>query len=482
MNADERFSDRKLHEECAVFGASLKKDTAAGITYNGLLSLQHRGQEGAGIAVCSENKIICHKGLGLVSEVFGNREIRSLPPGRTAIGHNRYSTTGNNTAANVQPFVTDYLTGRIAVAHNGNIINARFLRKELFQRGVDFNASSDSEIISSLIAYETVRSFLSGRDSVNKTLEGVIEACKKLEGAFSLVILNGKHQLIAVRDPHGFRPLCIGQNETGTVVASESCAVECCGFSFLRDIRPGEVLVIENGEITFAQQVLPEKKKGLCVFEYIYFARPDSMIDGLNVAQARRAMGRILAEEAPVDADAVSPIPDSGWEAALGYAETSGLPFLSSFVKNRYIGRSFIYPIQEQRESAVRLKLNPLRGNVEGKRIVLIDDSIVRGTTCALIIRSLKEAGAKEVHMRISSPPFRYTCYFGTDIGDEKNLLANKIDPEKMARAVGADSLKFLSLSGLRQACRQTRLPLCLGCFTGDYGIPVEKICKEDFE
>ena len=206
------------------------------------------------------------------------------------------------------------------------------------------------------------------------------------------------------------------------------------------------------------------------------------MIDGLNVAQARRAMGRILAEEAPVDADAVSPIPDSGWEAALGYAETSGLPFLSSFVKNRYIGRSFIYPIQEQRENAVRLKLNPLRGNVEGKRIVLIDDSIVRGTTCALIIRSLKEAGAKEVHMRISSPPFRYTCYFGTDIGDEKNLLANKIDPEKMARAVGADSLKFLSLSGLRQACRQTRLPLCLGCFTGDYGIPVEKICKEDFE
>jgi len=451
----------KLHEECAVFGVSLTADEAAGVTYNGLLALQHRGQEGAGIAVAEGNHIHCRKDVGLVSEVFSGRALGQLPKGRVAVGHTRYSTTGGNIKENVGPFVTEYLTGRIATAHNGNITNAKDIRDGLESFGLHFGATSDSEVVSSLIAYYITKE--------GGELQGVVRAAQLLRGAFSLVIAGGG-KLIALRDPSGYRPLCLGQNETGCAVASESCALDACGFPPLRCVLPGEVLVIENGEITHQEVLLHQKERGggLCIFEYVYFARPDSVIDGLSVYEARYNMGLALAAEHPVEADVVCGVPDSGLEAASGYSAGSGLPLAAGFVKNRYIGRSFIYPTQSQRDSAVRLKLNPLAANIAGKRVVLVDDSIVRGTTSAKIVRSLKNAGAKEVHMRISSPPFRYTCHYGTDIDSEENLIANQMNTEEICRRIGADSLGYISIGGLAGACGKCALPFCTACFTGD--------------
>ncbi|MCL2044436.1 MAG: amidophosphoribosyltransferase [Treponema sp.] len=452
----------KLHEECAVFGASLTTNEAPGITYNGLLTLQHRGQEGAGIAVVHNGKIHCRKDVGLVSEVFSSGNLEKLPGAEIAVGHTRYSTTGNNTIENVGPFITEYLTGRIATAHNGNITNAQELRDELKKQGLQFNATSDSEVISSLMAYCITR--------VDDVLFGIIEAADLLQGAFSLVIATSGNRLIAVRDPNGIRPLCIGRNEIGYVIASEDCALQACGFNFERNVLPGEVIVVENGKITHQGIKLGKKEHvcGLCIFEFVYFARPDSVIDGLSVYKARYNMGRVLAEEFPVDADVVCGVPDSGLDAANGYSAKSGIPLVSGFVKNRYIGRSFIYPTQTQRDSAVRLKLNPLSAIISGKRIVLVDDSIVRGTTSEKIVRSLKNAGAKEVHMRISSPPFRYTCHYGTDIDSEENLIANKMNLEEICRSIGADSLGYISIEGLKKACDECVLPLCTACFTGN--------------
>lgn len=458
----------KLNEECAVFGVSLKAndnspgDEAAGITYNGLLTMQHRGQEGAGIAVLHGSSIVCNKNTGLVSEIFNRRTMNELPDSFIAIGHTRYSTTGSNLIENVQPFVTEFLTGRIATAHNGNIINSKELRKKLENLGLDFEATSDSEVISSLVAYKTLKS-----GNIEK---GVTEAASLLVGAFSLVILSNDRKLIAMRDPSGFRPLCIGKNDNGIVVASESCALDSCGFTFLRDIEPGEVVIIENGEITHSEIYKQNERSSLCIFEYVYFARPDSIIDGLSVYEARYNTGRTLAREHPVDADAVCGVPDSGLEAAMGYAAESRLPLVSGFVKNRYIGRSFIFPTQAQRENAVKLKLNPLKINIDGKRIVLVDDSIVRGTTSARIIRNLRQTGAREVHMRISSPPFRHTCHFGTDIDSEENLIANKITIDDICKKIGADTLGYISLEGLTAACKKCRLSFCTGCFNGNYG------------
>jgi len=457
--------DGKLHEECAVFGVSLTVDEAAGITYNGLLSLQHRGQEGAGIALVDKNKIICHKKTGLVSEVFSRGTLAKLPKVKTAVGHTRYSTTGTNVAENVGPFVTEYLTGRIATAHNGNIINALEIRERLAKHGLQFSATSDSEVVSSLIAYCMTKE----KDGIS----GIVRAVDSLKGAFSLILATGENELIAVRDPNGFRPLCIGQNETGCAVASESCALEVCGFEFVRDILPGEIVVFKNGKIT-RQETKPHNhayEQGLCIFEYVYFARPDSVIDGLSVYQARYNMGVALAEAYPVDADIVCGVPDSGLEAATGYSAQSGIPLVSGFVKNRYIGRSFIYPTQTERDSAVRLKLNPLSANVRGKRIVLVDDSIVRGTTSEKIIKSLKNAGASAVHMRISSPPFRHTCHYGTDIDGEENLIANKMNNDEICQKIGADSLGYISMEGLRIACVKCERSFCTACFTGD-GMP----------
>ncbi len=464
----------KLHEECAVFGISIDGGEAAGLTYNGLLAMQHRGQEGAGIAVLSDRNILYHKGEGLVSEVFTAPVLAKQPQSHIAVGHCRYSTTGNNSPQNVQPFLTEYLTGRIATVHNGNITNAGSLRAKLTELGCGFTASSDSEVVSSLVAYEIV--------SCGDTVQGVINAARQMEGAFSMIVLTSADQLIAVRDPHGFRPLCIGESPHGTVIASESCALDSCDFKFLRDVMPGEVVVVEDGKIVSSSIELHAKAKGICIFEYVYFARPDSVIEGLSVYEARCNMGRILAKEHPVEADMVCGVPDSGNEAAVGYAQESGIPLIPGFVKNRYIGRSFIFPTQLQRESAVRMKLNPLRHNVDGKRVILVDDSIVRGTTSARIVKTLRDAGAKEVHLRISSPPFRHTCYFGTDIGDESNLIANKISIEEIREKINVDSLGFISEAGLRASCNKCSLPFCMGCFTGDYGVKVEAAGKHQFE
>ena len=466
-------TDRKLNEECAVFGVSLTIPEAAGITYNGLLTLQHRGQEGAGIAVVHDRKILCHKDVGLVSEVFSGEELEKLAKGKTAVGHTRYSTTGGNRKENVGPFITDYLTGRIATAHNGNVTNAREIRDELKKQGLCFDATSDSEVISSLIAYCITKN--------KQAVSGIIKAANLLLGAFSLVIASGKNKLIAVRDPNGFRPLCIGKNEHGYAVSSESCALDTCGFDFVRDVLPGEVIVIENGRIT-QQGVKLDKRgnnRGLCIFEYVYFARPDSVIDGLSVYHARYNMGVVLAEEYPVDADVVCGVPDSGLDAAYGYSAKSGIPLVSGFVKSRYIGRSFIYPTQTQRDSAVRLKLNPLAANIAGKRIVLVDDSIVRGTTSEKIVKSLKNAGAKEVHMRISSPPFRHTCHYGTDIDNEEKLIANRMSLDEICNKIGADSLGYISIEGLTRACAKCARPFCTACFTGN---AAERTKKNVFE
>ncbi len=458
----QRFHD-KPQEECAVFGISVSHDEAAGITYNALLALQHRGQESSGIAVAQDNHIRCHKNMGLVSEVFNQKVLEKLPKSRWAVGHNRYSTTGNTTVKNVQPFITEYLTGRIATVHNGRVTNAEQLKADLIRNGLRFEATADSEVVSSLIAYCIVQT--------GDVFTGMVKAMEQLEGAFSLIVLCGDGRLLAARDPYGYRPLCIGQNEFGMAVASESCAFDSCGFTLVRDVQPGEVLMIENGAIT-KTAVLPKPQNGtggLCIFEYVYFARPDSIIDQLSVYEARFNVGKILAAEHPAEADIVCGVPDSGLEAAAGYAAASGIPLVSGFVKNRYMGRTFIYPTQTQRESAVRLKLNPLSANVRGKRIVLVDDSIVRGTTSAKIVRALKAAGAREVHMRVSSPPFRYVCHYGTDIDSEDKLIANRMTLPEICRSIGADSLGFISVEGLKAACSGCSLDFCTKCFTG-YG------------
>jgi amidophosphoribosyltransferase len=465
----------KLHEECAVFGVSLNSevennDEAAGIVYNALLALQHRGQEGAGIAVSVGNAIICEKNVGLVSEVFVPEVMANMPKARAGVGHTRYSTTGTSTDRNVQPFVTEFLTGRIATVHNGNLINAEDLKEKLVNFGLDFTATSDSEVISSLIAYRIIRS----RDF----LAGVKAAANLLEGAFSTIILGSDSRIAAVRDPNGYRPLCIGENEYGTVVASESCALDSCGFRFVRDVLPGEVVIIENGKITYSEVCFTAEKQSLCVFEYVYFARPDSVIDNLSVYEARVNMGKRLAQEYPVDADIVCGVLDSGLEAAIGYSRESGIPLVPGFVKNRYIGRSFIFPTQAQREDAVSMKLNPLRAAVEGKRVVLVDDSIVRGTTSAKIVKAMRKAGAKEVHMRISSPPFIHTCYFGTDIDNEENLIANQISIDEIREKINVDTLGFISIESLLKACDKCKISFCTGCFTGEYGTDVSKLKK----
>jgi amidophosphoribosyltransferase len=450
-----------MHEKCAVVGVSLTTGEAAGVVYNGLLALQHRGQEGAGIAAVRENKIIAKKGLGLVGEVFSGGALTKLSDAKTAVGHARYSTTGESSERNVAPFITEYLTGRLATAHNGNVTNDRALRDRLEGFGVNFDATSDSEVVSALIAYEITRA--------GDAIAGVMKAAEALEGAFSLIIALNDARLIAVRDKNGYRPLCLGRGANGAAFASESCALDACGFEFVRDVRPGEVVVLENGHVAREGLFFEGKPPhaGLCIFEYVYFARSDSVIDSLSVYEARYNMGMALADAFPTDADCVCGVPDSGLEAAAGYSARSGIPLVTGFVKNRYIGRSFIYPTQTERDAAVRLKLNPLAFNIRGKRIVLVDDSIVRGTTSEKIVRSLKRAGVKEVHMRISSPPFLHTCHYGTDIGAEENLIASRLPLHEICAMIGADSLGYIDIQNLKRACGKCALPFCTACFTG---------------
>lgn len=465
----------KLHEECGLFGLLMPESVkAAWFTSVGLIALQHRGQESAGIAWEQDGKIAFHKGLGLAGEVFTPDVLCGIEDSRLAIGHVRYSTTGSNNTLNSQPLITLHSKLSFALAHNGNITNAAELHQSLEESGTVFSTTNDSEVINMCIIRQMLKT-----DSVEAA---VLKAAQTIQGAFSLLIMTGD-KLIALRDPTGFHPLCMGRLNGGVVFASETCALDAVGADFERYIEPGEMVVADsNMKVTSYPATVPAKR-GLCVFELIYFARPDSIIDGESVYHARQRMGRFLAKQRPVDADIVCPVPDSGMEAAQGYAQESGIPLGTAFVKNRYIGRSFIAPSQLAREQAVNIKLNPLRASVAGRRVVLVDDSIVRGTTCARIIRALRKAGAKEVHMRISSPPFLYPCFFGTDIDSSENLIAHNHSVEEIRQMIDADTLEYLSIENLEKVKSLETTQFCNGCFSGVYPVDTGHThLKEAFE
>ncbi len=465
-----------IHEECGVFGVySNAPANVAHLTYFGLYALQHRGQESCGIVVNERGVFRTHKGLGLVNEVFSERELNEFEDGRIAVGHVRYSTTGNVNTANCQPLTVRHVKGSLAIAHNGNLVNALELRREYELRGAIFHTTSDTEVISYAITRE--------RLECGSIQEAVERAMHKIKGAYSLVIMSPK-KLIAARDPNGFRPLSLGvlPNDGGYVVASETCAFDSIGAKFLRDIEPGEIVVIDENGIDSIKTHCGGKSS-MCVFEFIYFARPDSVIEGASVHRARLRAGNYLALEHPVQADVVIGCPDSGLDAALGFSQTSGIPYGVGFIKNRYIGRTFIQPTQGMRENSVKIKLNVIRETVEGKRVVLVDDSIVRGTTSAKVVKLLRNAGAKEIHMRISSPPFISECFFGTDIDSKENLIANKHSVEEIAKIIGADSLGFLSTENVIKLAENAKCGFCRGCFTGEYPIEVpDEKPKDKFE
>ena len=472
----DRYHKEGLHEECGVFGVlSDGSLNPAYACYNGLLALQHRGQESCGIAVSDEGVIDYHKNMGLVSEVFGNDTLDSLN-GQMGIAHVRYSTAGGSVLENAQPLVMRYVKGTIAVAHNGNLTNAVEIRRELEQRGAIFQTTIDSEVICYLIAR--------ARLHVHSVEEAVIEAMHRIEGAYSLLVMSPL-KIIAARDPHGFRPLCMGKYNGATVFASESAALDACGAEFVRDVEPGEIIVIDGEGADGYRSIrpdFPDKKQAICIFEYIYFARSDSAIDGVSVYEARKQAGRILARTCPVEADMVIGVPESGIDAAIGYAEESGIPYEKAIVKNAYIGRTFIKPSQKERMKSVRIKLNPIADRVRGKRVVMIDDSIVRGTTVDRIVTMLPEAGAKEVHMRISSPPFMWPCYYGTDIPSRGELIAVNHSIEEITKLSGADSLAYLPVDSLHEMIGYAPIGFCEGCFTGKYPAPTTQLTLEGKE
>ncbi len=452
----------KPREECGVFGIYAPGCDVAGLSYYGLYALQHRGQESAGIAVADGIRVQLYKGMGLVPDVFSADQLSQLK-GNAAIGHVRYSTTGASHAVNAQPLLFRYAEGMLALAHNGNLTNVTELRSQLMASGAVFQSSTDSEVIVNVIA-RSYRGDL--KDALTKCMIDV-------KGAYSLVILT-EHKLIALRDPNGFRPLCLGKLDNGYVVASESAALGAVGAGLLRDVQPGEIVIIdENGLESF--QILQPRQRSHCIFEYIYFARPDSTIDGFNVNQVRRAMGRVLAEEYPVDADMVIPVPDSGTAAARGFAEKSGIPFEEGLMKNRYIGRTFIQPNQDMRDLAVRIKLSPVREVLAGKRVVMVDDSIVRGTTSHKIVAMLRDCGVREVHMCLSSPPITRSCYYGIDTSNEQELIAAQMSMEDIRRQIDADGLHYLSLEGLLNIFGAPRDTFCTACFDGNYPVEVVK-------
>ena len=466
---------RKLNEECGVFGIiGNEPQSCIHVAATALLALQHRGQEGAGIAYFvsdSDDAIACRKNVGLVSEVFDNKFLASAPETYSACGHVRYSTTGGNTAENTQPIVTNHSRLTFAVCHNGNITNADALRSEMVnERGAVFYTTNDTEIISKLIVDRMIKT-----GDLSKSVLSVMDA---IEGAYSLVIMT-RDKLVVARDPNGFRPLCMGRLGDSVVVASETCAFDSIGATYVRDISPGEVCCIGRDGKSVSLYKKPAKRS-LCVFEMIYFARPDSYIDGMSVYKARLEMGRALARQCPTDADIVCGVPESGFDAAYGYSMESGLPYGMAFVRNRYVGRSFILPSQVGRSRAVGLKLNPLRASIEGKRVILVDDSIVRGTTSARIIRSLRDAGAKEIHIRISAPPFVAPCFFGVDIDSKENLIANKYSVDEICKQIGADSLVYLDLDALTSITQGTDVTYCTGCFTDKYPIDVSGAGRKD--
>ena len=460
-----------IHEECGVFGVMAPEPTdVAGIAYYGLYSLQHRGQESCGIVVNDDGVFSSRKDLGLVNEVFANEKLSRLPQGTMAVGHVRYGTTGGTNRKNCQPIEINHQKGRMALAHNGNLSNAVELRNKLELSGAIFHTTSDTETI----AYIVVRERLKSR-SIEEALSS---AMNSLEGAYSLVLMSSQ-KLICARDPHGFRPLCYGKTQDGMyVVASESCALTAVGAEFIRDVEPGEILVFSKDGIVSRREHCKKKNKKLCVFEYIYFARPDSVIDNVSVHGARVRAGKILAKTHPVDADVVIGVPDSGLDAALGFSLESGIPYGIGLIKNKYIGRTFISPGQNARIDQVKIKLSAIEESVNGKRVVLIDDSIVRGTTSGRIVRLLREAGAKEIHMRISSPPFLHPCYYGTDIDSREHLIACQHTVEEIAEIIGADTLGYLPVSELGKMVGNSEI--CCACFNGDYPTTIPKDTRKD--
>ena len=452
----------ELHEECGVFGVYDPAGDCARTAYYGLYALQHRGQEACGIAAINDRELSYHKDAGLVGEVFHEAVLDRLN-GTMAVGHVRYSTTGGTRRENAQPLTLRYVKGTLALAHNGNLPHADQLRTQFEYQGAIFQTTSDSELIAYAIAQARLRC-PSVEEAVRRALAG-------LRGAWSLIVMSPR-KLVAARDPWGFRPLCMGRRGEVVVFASESCALDAVGARFERELGPGEIMAVEDGRVRTVQP--PSAGGGhLCIFEYIYFARPDSTICGQSVHQARLRAGRFLAQEHPAEADVVIGVPDSGLDAALGYAEESGIPYGVGLVKNRYIGRTFITPGQGRREQAVRIKLGALRSCVKGKRVVLVDDSIVRGTTSRQIVSLLREVGAAEVHLRSSAPPFIAPCYFGTDIPDEDELIACRCSVEEIRARTGADSLGFLSLNALKRVAPDAACGFCDGCFTGKYPMPL---------
>lgn len=468
-----------LHEECGVFGMyDFDGNDVASSIYYGLFALQHRGQESCGIAVSEtsgpKGKVTSYKGMGLVNEVFDSEGLSNMK-GDIGVGHVRYSTAGESTRENAQPLVLNYVKGTLALAHNGNLINAKELKKDLEYTGAIFQTTIDSEVIAYHIARERLQS---------KTAEEAVRrACMKLKGAYALVVASPR-KLIGARDPFGFKPLCIGKRDNAYILASETCALDTIGATFVRDVLPGEVVTItpEKGIESDIEMALPKEKEARCIFEYIYFARPDSHIDGVSVYASRIRAGQFLAMDSPVEADLVTGVPESGNAAALGYSLQSGIPYGTAFVKNGYVGRTFIKPKQSSRESSVQIKLNVLKEAVAGKRVVMIDDSIVRGTTSDRIVRMLRDAGATEVHVRISSPPFLWPCYFGTDIPEREQLIAYNRSIEDIRKIIGADSLGYLGMERLDEMV--DGLPICRGCFNGIYPMepPKEDIRGEYFD
>ena len=452
-----------IHEECGVFGVLDPAGDCARTTYYGLFALQHRGQESCGIAAIRDREMSFHKDLGLVGEVF-SPEILDRLGGTMAVGHVRYATTGGSRRENAQPLTLKYVKGTLAVAHNGNLVNAGQLRTAFEYRGAIFQTTTDSELIAYAIAQERLR--------CPSAEEAVCQALKGLRGAFSLIVMSPQ-KLIAARDPWGFRPLCMGRRGDAVIFASETCALTAVGATFERELEPGEIVVASRDGVRSIRENCAAASSHMCIFEYIYFARPDSVLCGQSVHEARRNAGRLLAQEYPAEADVVIGVPDSGLDAAMGYAEASGIPYGVGLVKNRYIGRTFITPGQESREQAVRIKLGALASCVAGKRVIMIDDSIVRGTTSRQIVSLLREAGATAVHMRSSAPPFIAPCYFGTDIPDRKNLIACHHSVEEIRDMIGADSLGFLSLENLHKIAPEANCGFCDGCFTGNYPVCV---------
>ena len=457
--------DERIKEACGVFGIyNPHGEDAASSIYYGLSSLQHRGQESCGIAVFDtsgpKGNMNVHRGMGLVSEVF-KEDVLSNMKGNLGIGHVRYSTTGAATLSNAQPLVLNYIKGTLALAHNGNLVNTEELRNELAQNGAIFHTTTDSEVIAYYIARERVRT--------KSVEEAIMKTAEKIKGAYGLVIASPR-KLIGVRDPLGLKPLCLGKRDDSYIIASESCALTAIGAQFLRDIKPGEIVTITREGIT-SNLTLCQSRQAHCIFEYIYFARLDSKLDGISVYESRLRAGAALAKAYPADADLVVGVPDSGITAAQGFAAESGIPFGLAFYKNSYVGRTFIKPTQKERESSVRLKLSVLESAVKGKNIVLVDDSIVRGTTIANLIHLLKHAGAKEVHVRVSSPPFLYPCYFGTDVPSNQLLIASSHSTEEIRQLIGADSLGYMKIEDLQSMVGD--LPLCKACFDNHYPMDI---------